>query len=168
MKAVEDMTPEEIAAERAAIAAERERLTVVRAQRDATLREVSEELNEKAATLSQDEIAIANAKLLGVVDGAAEADDEAEETPWPHQQGWLKGHLIEVRRPAPAALVAISMTGSSELTSATQMKVFSTFMVKHISPKSLDLVLGLMADPDSGIEMQDVISALTEDVVIPE
>lgn len=154
MKPVEEMTDAEIAEERAAIALER-------------------------ARLAEDRIAAApSPEALAIITDPAETadepkpdtnpDEDAAPTPWPHQYGQLKGHVIEVRTPAPAALVAISMTGSAELTSSTQMMVFSTFMTKHISAKSLDLVLGMMADPDSGVEMQDVIAALTERVAIPE
>lgn len=147
-KSVDEMTDEEVAAERAAIALER-------------------------ARLAEDRIAAApSPEALAIITDPAETVDEPEgvdtPAPWPHQYGQLKGHIIEVRTPAPAALVAISMTGSAELTSSTQMMVFSTFMTKHISAKSLDLVLGMMADPDSGVEMQDVIAALTERVELPE
>lgn len=148
MKPVEEMTEAEIADERAAIALER-------------------------ARLAEDRIAQNVKALAPVEDAPAEAEEVPEEDgpkpqPWPYDYGQLKGHIIEVRAPAPAALVAISMTGSAELASTTQMMVFSTFMTKHISAKSLDLVLGLMADPDSGVEMQDVIAALTDRVQIPE
>lgn len=153
MKPVEEMTDAEVADERAAIALER-------------------------ARLAEDRIAAApSPEALAILTDPAETVDEPEgesapgsatPVPWPHQYGQLKGHIIEVRTPAPAALVAISMTGSAELTSSTQMMVFSTFMTKHISAKSLDLVLGMMADPDSGVEMQDVIAALTERVELPE
>lgn len=143
LKPVEDMTREEIAAERAAIAAERQ--------------------------------ARANARLLEAVDAPDEPEPEGPSAPesvspapWPHEFGRLLGNLIEVRRPSPAALVAISMIGSTGMDAATQMRVFSTFMVKHIGPNSLDLVLNLMADPDSGVEMQDVISALTGETSIEE
>jgi hypothetical protein len=138
MKPVDEMSMDEIEAERALIRAERQRR--------------------------------ANAKLEAVIfppdelEGEKMDTDDSEPAPWPHEFGVLGGHRIEVRRPSPAALVAISMTGSSGMESATQMRVFTTFMVKHISPNSLDLVLGLMADPDSGVDMQDVISALTNEV----
>lgn len=152
MKPVDQMTDAEVAAERAAIAAEREQLAADRAA--------------KAAVPSPEALAIITSPAETVDE--PKPDEDAAPAPWPHGHGRLKGHLIEVRAPAPAALVAISMTGSAELTSATQIKVFSTFMTKHISPKSLDLVLGMMADPDSGVEMQDVITAMTEHVEIPE
>lgn len=153
MKPVEDMTREEIEAERAAI----------RAAREKTLADESAQLNAKA-------------EALRIVHDPNETADEPEgpsdpdsvsPAPWPHEFGRILDHIIEVRRPSPAALVAISMTGSPGMDSGTQMRIFSTFMVKHISPKSLDLVLGLMADPDSGVEMQDVISALTGEAASP-
>lgn len=150
MKPVEEMTEAEIAEERAAIALERARL--------------AEDRIAKVTAPSPEALAI----ITSPTETADEPEPEGESAPWPHQYGQLKGHIIEVRAPAPAALVAISMTGSAELTSSTQMMVFSTFMTKHISAKSLDLVLGMMADPDSGVEMQDVIAALTERVAIPE
>lgn len=146
MKSVHEMTDQEVAEERAAIALER-------------------------ARLAEDRIAAApSPEALAITTSPTETADEPDgkPVPWPHQYGQLKGHIIEVRAPAPAALVAISMTGSAELTSSTQMMVFSTFMTKHISPTSLDLVLGMMADPDSGVEMQDVIAALTDRVELPE
>src|SRR5687767_11486364 len=127
MKPVEEMTDAEIAEERAAIALERARLA-------------EDRIAQKVASATPEQIATANAKLLEVITDPDETADEPKQpgedaapAPWPHQYGQLKGHIIEVRTPAPAALVAISMTGSAELTSSTQMMVFSTFMTKHIS-----------------------------------
>lgn len=161
MKPVDQMTDAEVAAERAAIAAERAQLEDERRRR--------EELGSGTLFIPNTISAQPSPEILSVIHDPAETVDEpAEDVPWPYQYGRLKGHIIEVRAPAPAALVAISMTGSADLTSTTQMMVFSTFMTKHISAKSLDLVLGMMADPDSGVDMQDVISALTERVELPE
>jgi hypothetical protein len=145
-KPVEEMSMEEIQAERAAIAAER-------------------------AALANGTPAIAEALTTDVPDRQAEIaeliakvdDTEEPEVPaWPHQHLEYGGLDLEVRKPNESALIAISMTGIPSLGPQGQMRIFTQFLVNHLSPTSFAVVVESMTNPDSGVDIQGLITELTK------
>lgn len=133
-KPVEEMSMEEIKAERAAIAAER--MELLRA----------EILEELPTPVSDDD----------------EDDDEDTPEPWPHTTMEYGGRTLEVRKPNESALMAVSMTSVPSLGPQTQMRIFTQFLTNHLSPDSFAEVVGAMTDPDSGVDIQGLITALTK------
>lgn len=138
-KPVEEMSMEEIKAERAAIAAERMEL-----MRKSL---VDSEILEEVPT---------------PVSGDDEDDDEDTLEPWPHTTMEYGGRTLEVRKPNESALMAVSMTSVPSLGPQTQMRILTKFLTNHLSPESFAEVVGAMTDPDSGVDIQGLITALTK------
>lgn len=132
VKPVEDMTLEEIQAERLRIAAERAELA--EAQADAT------------PTSTAD-------------DAPSDAEKSA---PWPHDRMTYAGMELEVRYPAETALLAVSMASVGGFTPGVQMNVFTTFLRHHLSTDSFTAVVMALTDPDSDMDIQGLITALAE------
>lgn len=149
-KPVEEMSMEEIQAERAAIAAERAAL----AKDTPAIAEAGYAV--PAALDPTKEIADLLAK------GDAATAEEPEPEPWPHQRLEYGGIELEVRKPNESALIAISMTGIPSLGPQGQMRIFTQFLVNHLSPASFATVVEAMTDPDSGIDIQGLITELTK------
>jgi hypothetical protein len=129
-KPVEDMTAEEIAAERLELLAQRAALEAGTALVDPPENE--------------------------------EGDGESTPGPWPHATMSMAGHVLEVRKPDESALLGISMTGAKGLSPQVQARIFSQFLANHLSTDSLAVVLESMVDPDSELDVQALIQALTQ------
>lgn len=141
-KPVEEMTREEVADELARVRAERVALS--------TVDDPEERLKE----------------AMGFNDAP---DGEAEDTPaevgpapWPHLTMQYADLDLQVRKPDESALVAVSMTGTPGLAPQTQMRIFTKFLVNHLSPESFVIVVEAMTDPESGVNIQGLITALTK------
>ena len=148
-KPVEEMSMEEIQAERAAIAAERAALANgIPANAEAGYAVPAEMDPTKEI-----------ADLLAKGDAATE---QAPPPVWPHQFLDYGGLKLEVRKPNESALIAISMTGIPQLGPQGQMRIFTQFLVNHLSPASFAEVVEAMTNPDSGIDIQGLITELTK------
>jgi hypothetical protein len=153
LKPVEEMTAEEIAQERAAIAAERAaKAAAIPANAEGGYA-VPKELDPTKEVA--DLIAAGNEALDST-------EDEPEPEPWPHEFLDYGGLHLEVRKPNESALVAISMTSVPVLGAAGQMRIFTRFLSNHLSPTSFVAVVEAMTDPDSGVDIQGLITELTK------
>jgi len=140
LKPVEEMTAEEIAEERAAIAAAR-----------------------AANAAGTPAIAERDAEIADLIAQGEESTEEAPEPePWPHEHLEYGGLTLEVRKPNESALVAISMTSVPVLGAQGQMRIFTRFLMYHLSPASFVAVVEAMTDPDSGVDIQGLITELTK------
>lgn len=149
LKPVEEMTPEEIAAERVAIAAERAALAAGTPADAEGGYAVPKELDPTK-------------EVADLIAAGNEALDEPEPAPWPHEFLDYGGLHLEVRKPNESALVAISMTSVPVLGAAGQMRIFTRFLSNHLSPTSFVAVVEAMTDPDSGVDIQGLIVELTK------
>lgn len=136
MTELPEMTTEEIAAARAEIARERAELGMARAA------EIAPEV------------------LASMAAAAPVEDAPAEE--WPHAVFEYAGLRLEVRKPDESALVAISMTGVPGLSPQVQMRIFTRFLTNHLSLESFVTVVEAMTDPESGVDIQGLITAMTK------
>lgn len=141
VKPVEEMTRDEVAAEL-------ERVRAARADLDSPREKLLEALD-----LPQEG---AEWGKLG------EAEVAKEQPAWPHLTMEYAGQVLEVRKPDESALVAVSMTGTPGLSPQTQMRIFTKFLVNHLSPESFVTVVEAMTDPESGVNIQGLITALTK------
>lgn len=143
-KPVEDMTREEVAAE----------LERVRA-----LRAVPETVSN-----GNGEARLAEAMGFTEPEGEPdpENDDEEPVAAWPHEVLELAGMTLHVRKPGESALIAVAMTGTPGLSPQTQMRILTKFLMNHLSPESFTEVIEAMMTPDSGVQMQTVIEAMTK------
>lgn len=132
--AVEDMTLEQIAAERLALSEARLALAAVREE----------------ATVEPPE----------PVEAEVDAG-EATPAPWPHSVIEFEGAILEVRKPNESSLLAISMVGAPGIPPQVQSRIFTKFLTHHFSSASLAYVLESMTDPDSAIDVQELIRILT-------
>ena len=107
---------------------------------------------------------------LGTADEAPDPDettpipdpDEEKPAPWPHDHMMYGDLELEVRKPNESALVAISMSNVPVLGAQGQMRIFTQFLTGHLSPSSFTTVVSAMADPESGIDINGLISKLSE------
>jgi hypothetical protein len=150
LKPVEEMTAEEIAQERAAIAAERAAKAAATPANDEGGYAVPKELDPTKEV----------ADLIAAGNEALDSTEEPE--PWPHEFMDYGGLHLEVRKPNESALVAISMTSVPVLGAAGQMRIFTRFLSNHLSPTSFVAVVEAMTDPDSGVDIQGLITELTK------
>lgn len=151
---VPGMTDEDYAAERAAIAAEREEL----AKQRATLNGNGTPL----PTLVDKFVEIIADDLLPHDD--APAVEGTTPAPWPHDTKTLEdGHVLEYRAPDSSAMIALSLVGMDGFDATQQSLIFNKFMTKHLSTSSLAYVLGRMMDPDDAFGLGELISTLTQD-----
>lgn len=145
VKPVEEMTREEVAAEL-------ERVRAARADLDSPREKLLEALD-----LPQE------GTEWGKLGEAEVAKEQGAEQPaWPHLTMEYAGQVLEVRKPDESALVAVSMTGTPGLSPQTQMRIFTKFLVNHLSPESFVTVVEAMTDPESGVNIQGLITALTK------
>lgn len=165
-KPIEEMTREEIDAERAALAAERLATIAVTPEANAKLTEAIFPSNGAPPITTAGELREAldlPADGIGATIEAAKADEPA---PWPHQRMSMdigsEVLELEVRKPSESALVAVSMSSLPGLTPQAQMKIFATFFTKHLSITSMGTVLATMADPDSGLDIGELIKKMVE------
>lgn len=151
VKPVEEMTREEVADELARVRAERAEINA------APLPEPELLVKEEAeARLSE---------AMGFTETEDTPEDEEEApapAPWPHLTMEFGGRTLEVRKPDESALIAISMTGTPGLSPQTQMSIFTKFLANHLSPESFVVVVEAMTDPESGVNIQRLITALTK------
>jgi hypothetical protein len=132
-KPVEEMTREEVAAELAAARARRETAAVT------------------DLTLSPD---------IAAVEAEQEDADTAEE--WPHAVIEHHGLKLQVRKPDESALIALAMSGTQGIDPNVQMRIFTRFLMNHMSEVSFIEVIEAMTDPASEIDMQTIVAALTK------
>lgn len=93
---------------------------------------------------------------------AALAEGDTAVPEWAHDHLDYAGLSLEVRKPNESALIAISMTGVPALGSQGQMRIFTQFLVNHLSAESFATVVESMTDPDSGVDINGLIQKLTE------
>lgn len=147
-KSVENMSWEEIQAERAAIAAERAAMEV-----------------EKAKAAGPGGYVIPSPDDYGQVDAATVADvtaapDVFAPAPWPHDHLTHCGLELEVRIPNRSALMAVSMLQQLDGHGELQMEIFNTFLANHLSTDSLGKVIKEFTRPDTEMTMQSLVQAL--------
>lgn len=160
-KPVEEMTAEEIEAERAAIAAYRAaQSTVAYRAAQATAEPVAGFAVPKELDPTADPAIAAYQAALDEPEDPF-ADPEPEDAPaWPHQHLTYGGLELEVRTPQQGALMAISMLQELDGFAEMQMKIFNTFIANHLSARSLADFLNAMLDPDNDLTMQGLVQAL--------
>lgn len=146
-KPIEEMTLEEVQAERAQLAAMR----------------AAKPLTPEASARLSDAIFADGGPVIDVPEAPAE-EETPEPEPWPHQTITVnlpEGELVlEVRKPSEASLVAVTMSSLPGLTPQVQMGIFATFFTKHLSETSMGQVLIAMADPASGLDLGELIKAM--------
>lgn len=159
-KPIEEMTREEVADE----------LARVRAAKAATNGAVTAPEDDLAAEWARTQAAAAGvpeaearlSEAMGLTD-EPEAEAEAPApAAWPHLTLEYGGHTLEVRKPNESALIAIAMTGVPSLGPQGQMRIFSTFLSNHMSQRSFVEVVEAMTDPDSPVDIQGLIQAMTQ------
>lgn len=160
-KPIEEMSLEEIQAEREKVAAERAALEAAKAAR--------EPLPEGGYVTPGPEVyepvPPAPPELAVAPDLFAEPEPEepeAEPEPWPHQHLVHHGLELDVRVPNQNALLAISMLQQLEGLGELQMEVFNTFLANHLSPGSLAKVIIEFTRPDTEMTMQGLVQALVD------
>lgn len=177
MKPVEEMSLEEIAAERADIA--RQRAELAAEQKPVTLEagymipppdvydaypDLSADLfsePEPEATSEYPAEAIEGAFVEAAAVAAAEdAEEDGKPKPWPHEHLSYLGLELDVRMPNQSALMAISMLQQLDGHAELQMEIFNTFLANHLAPASLAAVIKEMTRPDSELGMQGLVQAL--------
>lgn len=180
-KPIEEMTLEEIQAEREEIARQREEMRAeqdMRARREATQpaaddRELEKLLappNTERVIHSSDNgagpeypaVAIEGAFVEGAALAAAEATPKPEPKPepWPHAHLVHEGLELEVRIPNQSALMAISMLQQLDGLGELQMEIFNTFLANHLSRESLAKVIMEFTRPDTEMTIQSLVQAL--------
>lgn len=172
-KPIEEMSLEEIQAEREEIARQREAMRIdqdVRARREAEQPAADDRELEKLLTPPNTERVIhssgngagpespAVAIEGALVEGAAEDKPKAE--PWPHDHLVHEGLELEVRIPNQSALMAISMLQQLDGLGELQMEIFNTFLANHLSRASLAKVIMEFTRPDTEMTIQSLVQAL--------
>ena len=142
-KPVEEMTREEVADELARVRAERAALS-------------------EGGYAVPAELAPTKVFTDALSADSDEDDEEDEAAPWPHLTMEYAGRTLEVRKPDESALVAVAMTGTPGLAPQTQMRIFTKFLANHLSQESFVVVVEAMTDPESGVNIQGLITALTK------
>lgn len=132
----EKMTPEQLAVEREAIAAER-----------AALRGPQEDILLGAP--------------LEVAAPAAEETPEPEVSDWAYGTTEYGGLTLEVRKPSEGALVALAMAGSPGIDNRVQVSIFTKFLANHMSTASFVEIMSAMTDPDSDITFQGLVTLMS-------
>lgn len=174
-KPIEEMSLEEIQAEREEIArqreamrAENERITAieqdVRARREAEQPAADDqELGlETLPTLPNTERVIHSSGNGAGPESPAVAIEGAlaEPEPWPHDHLVHEGLELEVRIPNQSALMAISMLQQLDGLGELQMEIFNTFLANHLSRASLAKVIMEFTRPDTEMTIQSLVQAL--------
>lgn len=144
MPDVNSMTRDELEAAQAEIAAKR----------------AAFEAETAASIVTQAEADDAVSEVLAQIPEAAK---KAEPAPWAHDTMEFKGRTLEVRPPSESALIAVSVVGlgGSSLPADAQIRVFTSFLVKHLSAASMMDVLDMMTDPDEPAGLGELVEALT-------
>lgn len=145
-KPVEEMTREEVAAELARV------------------RAAKVETNGNGAASEEDlaaEWARSQAAAAGIPQ-AAETSTKVDGDEWPHLTIEHAGMTLQVRKPDESALIAISMTGTPGILPQTQMRIFTKFLMNHMSPDSFVQVIEAMTTPESGVSIQSIIEKMTK------
>jgi hypothetical protein len=135
-KPVEEMTREEVAAELAAARARRETAP-------------SLYTGPESVDAAED-----------IVSTEQEDADTVEE--WPHAVIEHHGLKLQVRKPDESALIALAMSGTPGIDPNVQMRIFTRFLMHHMSESSFVEVIEAMTDPVSEIDMQTIVAALTQ------
>lgn len=165
-KPIEQMSLEEIEAEREKIAAERAELE--RSRSDRGLPSVpAQSMAEFARELADSSTSDTNRELFEAIaeDAEAEAetgseDEEPAPAPWPHQHMVHCGLELDVRIPNQSALMAISMLQQLDGLGELQMDIFNTFLANHLSRESLAKVIKEFTRPETEMSMQSLVQAL--------
>lgn len=148
-KPVEEMTREEVAAELA-------RVRAVKAEANGNGSASEEDL---AAEWARSQATAVGIPQLAEAEGAP---DTTEVMPWPHLTIEHAGMTLQVRKPDESALIAISMTGTPGILPQTQMRIFTKFLMNHMSPDSFIQVIEAMTSPDSEVSIQSIIEKMTK------
>jgi hypothetical protein len=179
-KPIEQMSLEDIAAEREQIAAERadlERQRNERASRrlEAVIdgKDVEDVTKPEPTNLAEFARAQAEANADdGAVRELYEAIAEEQEAkaapegeapqpePWPHEHLVHMGMELDVRIPNQSALVAVSMLQQLDGLGELQMEIFNSFLGNHLSPQSLGKVIMELMRPDTEMSIQSLVQAL--------
>lgn len=124
----------------------------------------AEDLQSQVEDIEREEKALRDKKLALVKltehpvvieeDGQLSVLDD-EDKPWPYDTVELSGNLVEVRKPKPEALQAFNMAVSPHSSNEIRNKYTTLFMLKHLSEKSYDWLLGRMSDPDDEFSFSD-------------
>lgn len=186
-KPVEEMTPDEVQAERAEIA----RLRAEIAESRENPKEYAESLEARAKRSPEAQARLAEAifgddpedpfadpipaaSLFPPPVGTAEEPDpqdasapedepdaaEPAPEPWPFKTIDFKGMILQVRVPDQSALVGVTMASAPGLPPQAQLRIFTKFLMNHMSATTFVQVVELMMDPDSDVTIQDIVSRL--------
>lgn len=173
-KPVEQMSLEEIAAEREQIAAERAELERQRNERaSARLASVIDGTDAEPTNLAEFARAQAEANaddgavrelyeaIAEEQEAKAASEDEAPKPePWPHEHLVHMGMELDVRIPNQSALMAVSMLQQLDGLGQLQMEIFNTFLANHLSRESLAKVVLELMRPESEMSIQSLVQAL--------
>jgi hypothetical protein len=160
-KPIEEMSFEEIEAERRQIEAERAALAQERAGRQ---QGTAAGFAVPAAHDFIDTTGLpTTADLLKAEPEDAAPEDEAPKPePWPHAHLVHAGLELEVRIPNQSALMAISMLQQLEGLGDLKLDIFNTFLANHLSPASLAKVIKELTRHDTAMSLQSLIQALVD------
>jgi len=188
-KPIEEMSFDEIEAERRKIAAERAALA-----RDLAYNTKSDTMRELYEGIAEDAIADEVSPIFAspaagytvpaghefietnglpttadLINGGPEEStpeekkpEEKKPEPWPHQHMVHCGLELDVRIPNQSALMAISMLQQLNGMGQMQMEIFNTFLANHLSVESLGRVIGELTRPESEMTIQSLIQALVD------
>lgn len=150
MTEIKDMTREEVNAELARVRAERALLNG----------------NGDAPAAPVPDLAVVAAEAVNSTPETNGEDPAPAKTgepePWPHATMEFRGEVLEIRRPKESALLAVSVAGVGGLPPMVQIQVFSAFLKGHLSPKSMQWALVAMMDPETDVDINSLVTALTE------
>lgn len=142
-KSIDDMSLEEIRAERKRISAERDALAA-----------------EYMAKLDTPVSPVTDIEAEEIPSDEEEQASEVE--PWPHEHMTYAGLELQVRRLGESGLIAIAMAGVPALGPQGQMRIFTQLLTNHLSPTSFITVVEAMTNPDSGVDIEGLVNALTK------
>src|SRR5262245_7506211 len=182
---VEDMTAEEIRAEREAIAAERARIAEQKAKRngrevvsdnrprseDVVVEQLTlfpeadpEEIRHGVAEISREmkKMSAAIHHANGEVRPESTVAPKDAPEPWPYEHLTHCGLELEVRVPGQSALMAVSMLNQLDGNAELQMGIFNAFLKNHMSTAALATVAAELTDPDTEMTVEGLIGALVK------
>jgi hypothetical protein len=87
--------------------------------------------------------------------------EQTEPEPWPYETIDYAGERLEVRKPSAQAMVAFTLAQGDDVSQVVQLRVFSMFVRKHLSPSSFERVISRMMEPDAdGVSIESLVKTL--------
>lgn len=157
-KPLDQMSFEDIEAERADIRRQRAELSAERTSAAAD-DDLMAETDARITVIEQD-ARVRRMEEDALLNAEPQAEEDSAPEPWPHAHMVHADLELEVRIPSQSALMAISMLQQLEGLPALQMEVFNTFITNHLSPVSLGAVIKEFIRPQTEMTMQSLVQAL--------